>query len=52
MLVNDIITEDLRAWFGKGKKAVLVVVAGIVIIAKANVLVNAETVKVKVNQSV
>lgn len=50
---ESILDEDLRAWFGKGKKAEQVVAVGIVTIQKANVLVNVGTQnQVKVNQNV
>ena len=49
MLINEV-TEDLRAWFGKGKKGGAGGGGWDPIIAKVNALANAETVKkVKAN---
>jgi len=35
MKIEEILQEDLRAWFGKGKKVVLVVAVGTVTTQKA-----------------
>ena len=51
MRLNEIINEDLRAWFGKGKKAALAAAAGMHTTVVANVLANVATQMVVQNPS-